>query len=350
MNILILISSLEVGGAEKQAVIDANMLSEKNNKVTIAFSKDGPLSKLLNDNINQVKLFTSNQILVQFHLLYFLILHRFDIIHAHMFWAEKVIAIPSFLTRHKLIYNEHGLGLWRKWYHSKIMKLVSLFAQKVLCSCKLNEKIRFEKDKISKSKLITVYNSISSNLDFTKEKNKIFTIGYCGRFHEVKRLQIFIELAIYCRKNNLKVLFLLVGDGDEFAKITKLVLDNELNEYFEFTGFRLDPKLEYKRMDIFILPSRVEAFSVALLEAGSFGLPLLAFEIGGNSEIVIDNVTGFLIDDNNVEKMFEKINLLYNDRELLHKLSISTKNYIENNFSHASRLEKLEQIYNDTKK
>jgi len=350
MNILILISSLEIGGAEKQAVIDANLLTERNDHVTIAFSKEGPLSKLLSKDIQQIKLLSSNQIIVQFQLLYFLMTHRFDIIHAHMFWAEKVVAIPGFLTRHKLIFNEHGLGLWRKWYHNKMMKFASLFAQKVICSCRLNEKIRFEKEKISRSKLITVYNSISANLDFVKEKDEIFTIGYCGRFHEVKRLEIFIELAIYCRKNKLIVLFLLVGDGDEFAKITKLVLDNKLSEYFEFTGFRSDPKLGYKRMDIFILPSRVEAFSVALLEAGSFGLPLLAFKVGGNSEIVLDNVTGFLIDNNNVEKMFEKINLLYNDRKLLQKLSLSTKNYIEKNFSHDTRILKLEQIYNDAQK
>lgn len=123
-----------------------------------------------------------------------------------------------------------------------------------------------------------------------------------------------------------------------------------MSEYFEFTGFRSDSSADYKRMDIFILPSRVEAFSLALLEAGSFGLPLIAFNVGGNSEIVKDNITGFLIENNNVGKMFDKINLLYNNRKVLDELSLSTKNFIENNFSHDLRIEKLEKIYTDAKK
>lgn len=351
MNILILIYSLEIGGAEKQAVIDANMLAEKNNQVTIAFSKNGSWSELLNTKIRRIKLFTSNQILVQFHLFHLLLKNRFDVIHAHMFWAEKVVALPGFLTHHKLIYNEHGLGLWRKWYHRKIMKYTSLFAQKVICSCKLNEQIRFDTENISKEKLITVHNSITTQNDIIrrKENGGVFTIGYCGRFHEVKRLHIFIELAIYCRINHLKVLFLLIGGGDEFEKINKLVIENDLSKYFEFAGYASSPIIEYKSMNIFVLPSKVEAFSIALLEAGSFGLPLLAFDVGGNSEIVKDNITGFLIDNNNTEEMFNKINLLYSNNILLNKLSLSTKNYIEKYFSHEIRMEKLEKIYVEAK-
>ncbi len=349
MNILIITRSLGLGGAEKQAIIDANLLTEQSNNVSIAFHLDGVLSQLLNKNVRKIKLFTSNQLIVQIQLIFVLLKTRFNVIHAHMFWAEKVIAIPGFLLGQRIIFNEHGLGLWRKWYQRKSLLIASYFAHTVICSCKLNERIRNEREKIPVSKLITVHNSIASIAKYPKAKRDVFTIGYAGRFHPVKRLHTFIELANYCKANHLKVSFLLVGSGEELEELIKLVNKKELSEYFEFPDFKHDLIPEYKRMDIFILPSKIEAFSIALLEAGSHGLPLLAFDVGGNSEIVIDSITGYLIEEYYVDKMFEKITLLYNDHELLDRLSLSTKEYVEASFSHTSRIEKLNKIYTNEK-
>ncbi len=348
MKILIIINSLEIGGAEKQAVIDANLLISQNHNVSIAFYKDGHLSNLLDPKIEKIKLFTKNIFFVQFHILYLLLKFRFDIIHAHMFWAEKVSVLPAFLTGHKVIFNEHGLGLWRKWYHKFIMRLISSFAKQIVCSCELNKNIRFVNEHIPPRKLITIYNSVEKNTyRLSKVDNLEFIIGYVGRFHEVKRLHLLIEIAELCKLHNLDIKFLLVGEGKEENNIKSLINEKKLSELFDFIGYTLNVQRYYQKMSVFILPSRIEGFSMALLEAGSYGIPLIAFDVGGNSEICINEVTGYLIPDCDIVEAFMKIKFLYEHRDILENLSIRTKSYITDNFSHEKRLHHLINLYDN---
>ena len=236
MNILIVILSLEIGGAENQAVTDANLLTENGHKVTILFAREGKLIKKLNCTVKIINIETSNQFFASFKLLCFLIKNRYDVIHSHMFWAEKVSAIPAFLTRHPLLFNEHGLGVWRRWYHKIIMRFSSCFANNVACSCKLNCEIKNANHEVIKKKLITLYPSINDkSIQIINSDNwQKRIIGFVGRFNEVKRLGHFIDIAdklLDSKLKNFKIL--LVGGGEEYSNILNRIKEKKLIDYFE---------------------------------------------------------------------------------------------------------------------
>ena len=353
MKLLIIIDSLNFGGAEKQAVTDANLLQNNGFEVSFLYSIDGLLKSSLHKDIKTFKLKTNNQLLAPFYLYSYLVSNKFDIIHSHMFWAEKVSSIPAFLTNHPLVFNEHGLGKWRKWYHSIIMRLVSVFANKVACSCNLNCEVRIEKGEVPKRKLITLYNSFESTIDpelvKNKKNNKI--IGFVGRFHDVKQLDHFIkiaELLTLASITDFKIL--LVGDGEIRRELESQVLHKNLSSYFIFAGFQSDTSEYFKQISLFILPSRIEALSVALIEAQAYGIPSLAYDVGGNKEIIISGETGFIIEKNNVEELFEKICLLFENDILWTKFSKNAFQNAHAKFSNQNRLRNLTDIYNQIKK
>jgi len=266
-----------------------------------------------------------------------------------MFWAEKVSAIPAFLTRHSLLFNEHGLGKWRKWYHSFVMRFISCFADKVGCSCQVNCDFRIFKKEVPKKKLMTLYNSFSYKIAPQLITNKVNTktIGFVGRFHEVKQLHHFIELAeLLINSSVTDFSICLVGDGETKEKMESLVKAKNLIKYFNFAGFQSDTSKFFQEISIFVLPSRIESFSVALIEAQAYGIPSVVYDVGGNKEIVIDGATGYLVDLNNIEKIFTRVKLLLLNDQIWRDMSARASQNAHNNFSNEKRLQNLKNIYN----
>ncbi|GAB4297194.1 MAG: hypothetical protein Kow0098_21190 [Ignavibacteriaceae bacterium] len=89
----------------------------------------------------------------------------------------------------------------------------------------------------------------------------------------------------------------------------------------------------YNAMDIFIIPSRSEGFSLALLEAAASGLPLIASDIPGNNELVINGETGLLFDLNKENDLKQKIDYLISHKEEAVNLGKNAKKYTIENFS-----------------
>jgi len=272
-----------------------------------------------------------------------------------MFWAEKISVLPAKLTCHRVLFNEHGLGLWRKWYHVLIMKFISLFADRIITSCEATKKVRIGREKLNRKKLIVVYNSINKINKGTKKadmpeflRNKEqFVIGFVGRFNSVKRLSIFIDIAERLRKVLLNFKIVLVGDGEEKENISREIEKKKLEKYFYLPGAVLNTDQYYKAFDVFVLPSIREACSIALLEAGALKIPAIAFDIGGNPEIIQDETTGYIIGNNDISSLTRRIVCLYKNNHKRYKMGLAARNYINNTFSVSKRLDKLINIYKE---
>jgi glycosyltransferase involved in cell wall biosynthesis len=353
MKILIVIYSLRHGGAERQAVMDANSLADFGYRVTLAYHKTGALVNLVSEKVKHYKIKYSNIALASLQLFFYLLFNRYDIIHAHMFWAEKISALTGKITGHRVIFNEHGLGLWRKWFHILIMQFISIFADKIVTSCDTNRTIRITREKLNSKKVITIYNSYNMgddnelpeiNLNVLR-KSKQFTIGFVGRFHEVKRLHVFLDLAERLKNMIPELQMMLIGDGVEMETLKQEMTQRNLEKYFNLPGFVLNTEKYYRRFNIFILPSKVEGFSVALLEAGAFMVPAIAFDIGGNTEIIQDGITGYTIPDNDMNSLIKKAVYLYKHKKKRIEMGMAARKRVENRFSIAKRLDRLVEIY-----
>ena len=91
------------------------------------------------------------------------------------------------------------------------------------------------------------------------------------------------------------VKLLIIGTGPEEKDLKQYVYKNDLSGYVTFTGHKINVFEELSKMDLFILPSKSEGLGIAITEAMAAGLPVIASNVGGIPEVVIDSVTGFLI-------------------------------------------------------
>jgi len=88
----------------------------------------------------------------------------------------------------------------------------------------------------------------------------------------------------------------------------------------------------YQSSDLFVLPTKAEAFGIAAVEASAVGLPVIATNIGGVSDIVIDNLTGLLMPSNNAENLRALLLRLIEAPEQCARLGDAARNHIETHF------------------
>lgn len=174
--------------------------------------------------------------------------------------------------------------------------------------------------------------------DKFKIDKKDFVITFVGRIVKDKGINELIEAFINLSKkyNNLKLL--LVGDYEEHLNPIKnenKILIDSLDSIIT-VGFQNDIRDFLSITDLFVLPSYREGLPNSLIEAGSFGIPLLATNINGCNEIIDDGVTGILVEKKSAKKLEEAIDKLLEDKELYNSIKLKVRDRI---------IEKYEQKY-----
>ncbi|MER3430350.1 MAG: N-acetyl-alpha-D-glucosaminyl L-malate synthase BshA [Blastocatellia bacterium] len=139
---------------------------------------------------------------------------------------------------------------------------------------------------------------------------------HISNFRPVKRAGDCIAIFERIRQEYSNVRLVMVGDGPELAAVKHRARQAGLDKYVLFVGKRSNISEFLGVSDIFLLPSELESFGLAALEAAACELPVIATRIGGLPEVVSDGETGFLSDVGDVEKMAADVIRLLSDEEL----------------------------------
>lgn len=162
-----------------------------------------------------------------------------------------------------------------------------------------------------------------------KEENnrRVLKILYVGRVEKNKGVEDLVSVANYLRFNTkIKYQILIAGDGPEREIITKSVNDLNLSSVFKILGWipKEEISLYYKIADIFLMPSRYEGMSNAVLEAAASGLPIVGYNIPGNNELINDGYNGFLVDINNFALFKSRVLMLLQNPDMRIKMGANS--------------------------
>ncbi|MCH8838638.1 MAG: glycosyltransferase family 4 protein, partial [Candidatus Marinimicrobia bacterium] len=119
-------------------------------------------------------------------------------------------------------------------------------------------------------------------------------IGFIGRLAEQKRPDHFLKVIKMITGEHPNVIGLVVGDGDWRGRLEALVKSLGLEDNVILTGVRSDIPHILSILDVLVMTSQQEGFSVAILEAMSAGVPVVATDVGGNAEVITHGMDGFI--------------------------------------------------------
>jgi glycosyltransferase involved in cell wall biosynthesis len=122
-------------------------------------------------------------------------------------------------------------------------------------------------------------------------------IGSAGRFCPVKDYSFMIHVAKAVKEKTNNIEFHLAGEGPERSKLQAIIQQYNLNETFMLKGHVEDMLTFYRSLDIYLNTSVHEGIPMSILEAMAYGLPVVAPNVGGISEIVSDGEDSYLIEN-----------------------------------------------------
>jgi glycosyltransferase involved in cell wall biosynthesis len=172
---------------------------------------------------------------------------------------------------------------------------------------------------------------------------------FVGRLHEQKGLDVlfaaFQQLLRLYPDVNLRVQ--LLGDGPLRGELLALANQLGIARRVDFLGM-IDPVFEHlQQADIFILPSRAEGLSNALLEAMTCGLPVIVSNIPANADVVAHKQNGLTFEAGNPASLVDAVALLLEHRELRQQLGEMARKTIENQYSLDSVAERYISLYKE---
>ena len=388
-KVLLVIATLQAGGAERQIVNTAKILKKQGYNVSILVINDRiaahpPYLKTLVKSKVEILNSYPNYSIQDEHYRILSKLPNYlrgwtfrvynaikqskpDVIHSFLDWSNIITGIASVIHRHQNINlsfrctspnNLEGHRIWYKRYYKMLegFNTIKLSGNSIKGNydyanwLKLKSRIIHYTPNILLSSIksynreesLKIINESDPNFQFTLDD---FIIGGIFRLDDQKCPHLFIETLSLLKECKIQFKSIVVGDGPLYSKCKALLNKHSLMESVNFVGRKSDVSRYYSVFDIFMLTSRQEGTPNVLIEAQSLGLPCVTTDVGACSEVVIHNKTGLVVKPNNPNALMNAcLEMVTNPK----KMKAFSQNAIEHSkrvFSPANGLSHFKKLY-----
>lgn len=249
--------------------------------------------------------------------------NKFDFIIDFRFRNKPVqeLLIARWLYKSKTIFTVHSYLIdhyMPNW--SFLTRLMYQNCYKMVTITKKSQKLIEFKHRLNNVQ--TIYNpiyikEIQSKSVKTIDVNFEYIIGIGQMETKVKQFDKLIEAYSNSILPNRNIHLILLGAGDLMSVLKTLVKQHDLEEKVHFLGFQDNPFKYLKNAKFFVLSSLNEGLPNVILEALACGTPVVSFDcLSGPGEMIIDKQNGLLVEDQNVQKLTEAMNLFITDDNL----------------------------------
>ena len=285
---------------------------------------------------------------------------KIDLVQSHLLGSNLYCSLAGLICGVTVVSTFHGfVDIHDKERFSLIKSwLINSGSTKlVFVSDKLKDFYVVEKG-FSARKSVTIYNGVDTT-HFKPQKDSSIKkklglepdnilVGSVGNIRPAKGYNYLLEAAKLVVDQYPKFRFVVAGQGT--GKLYESLLDLrkklELEDYFFFLGFKPDVAKFMNNLDIFVLSSVSEGFSISTIEAMACGVPVIATCSGGPEEILTHLENGILVDACNPEIIAEYILVLCRNKFMRQGLMTKSIECVNEFYSHKLMLDKYVNMYN----
>jgi glycosyltransferase involved in cell wall biosynthesis len=168
-----------------------------------------------------------------------------------------------------------------------------------------------------------------------------------GRHVPEKGYRHLVDGAARLERTKPDVHWILVGDGELRGELEAQAQRLGLVSHVHFTGWRDDVAEMLALADVFVLPSESEGFGRVLVEAMAMGRPVVATNVGGIPDIVLDGETGLLVEPANAAALADAVRALVDEPARAARLGAAGRVRAESTFSLGAHVDAVERVYEE---
>lgn len=289
---------------------------------------------------------------------------QFQLIHTHGGVAGLWGRIAAFGLKHvAVVHTLHGIHFLNyrnpllKWLYIQIERTLSQITDQTICVAQADLTKALENRLFPPAKGRVIRNGIPfkitriSQTEIIKLKQSLGisaqaqVLGQVARLHEQKGQKYLLEAFAEVRQNFPQVRLLLIGDGPARTELQILAEKLKISDSVHFAGFRTDIGPLLQIMDVFVLSSLWEGLPLALLEALSYGLPVVATAVDGVPEIITSETDGLLVAPADSEALATGILKILEHPELAARFRETGPEKVRAQFDETKMIESLENLY-----
>lgn len=261
-----------------------------------------------------------------------------DIVSTHTAKAGSIGRAACRLLRIPAIYTPHGWPAGERMprlaraVFGIVERMMARWCEAIVCVCDYEKRLALEKGIAEAEKLVVVHNGVRDVSGKLRARPELSPVRICSvaRFDDPKDHRTLLEALALLREQPWELD--LVGDGPGEDETRRLAREMGLADRVKFHGYLEDPSGSLAQSQVFVLPSRSEAFPRSILEALRAGLPVVASDVGGVSEAIANGVTGLLVPAGNPQALASALGSLLESASLRQSMGDAAREAYERSF------------------
>ncbi len=297
-------------------------------------------------------------------LIRFVRLNHFDVVQSFNVISDILAAVVGKIGGARtIISSRRDLGDHRKKRHLYATRFTDRWVSHYLAVCDKVALSMREREGIPAARITTVYNGIDSARSTEVDAASIeqiagqfdigpetFVVGNVSHFRPEKNHLLLLDAIEKVRDEIANLRLILLGDGPTQSAFERQVEERGLTDVVFCIGYVENVPDYVRLMDVCCLtPSKNEGFSNAILEQMELAKPVIATDVGGNSEAVADGETGYVVPANSVDRLADAILKLYRDPALRARMGKNGRERVIRLFSSNTMVQEMEDFYTQSR-
>ena len=282
-------------------------------------------------------------------LVWILIRHRPKLVHANTTKAALAVFLGVVLLRIKLVWHVRDVSS-RKW----LLRICSAYSSKVIA---VSNSIRNQlvANGVSSEKIKVIGNSVDISRNCSRasriRSSKLVTFANIGQFVPWKKQALFIEAAEMYLDKGYHARFIIIGadvfgrDAQYENKLRKQITHSPHSDAFEIIPWQQDLTEIWNQIDCLVHTASKEPFGRVIIEAMEQQVPVIASDAFGPSEIIQDQITGFLFQPNDLKELVHCMEMVSNNPALVSNVISACWKYIRLNHDIRKTIKLIEAVY-----
>lgn len=274
--------------------------------------------------------------------------YRIEIVVCGQNKDTKIAAVAARLMGGVSVIARHGLQLIRKKWKYKF--IFTKCIQGVITNSASIKKVYDDYGWFPKDFVKVIYNGYTApeqvtGFDYRNHyelsKDAVVIVS-TGRLAKQKGYEVLIEAAEMARDQCKNWVIFIAGRGKLEKKLKRKVKASHLSGYVHFLGFMADVVPYVKGADLFVLPSFYEGMPNSVMEAMGLGKCCVVTAVNGNNELIRNDIEGVLIPSGDARALFEGIEKVADDPQLLETMGLNALKRLSDSFSEIQMIDEVE--------